>query len=254
MSQLRKAIDRSMRGEGTNRLGFGQAASREKQRAMLLGVIERDAESANAALDAGAELVILRANDVRSAVEALQGIKETKAPVGAWISDLDGEGAESLANAGADFVASPLDGTVADAVDTERMGQVVAVTGDIEEGTLRALSNLDLDALFVKRPGGRMTLQQQVELARLTMLSGSPLLVSSPAEITASELRVLRDAGAVAVVAADGATADEIKGLGERLREVKPRRRPERRDGAVALVPATGRGHEHDHDDDDDDD
>jgi 2-methylisocitrate lyase-like PEP mutase family enzyme len=250
LSQLRKVIERSQRGEGT-RMGFG-AVVREKPRAMALGVLARDGDGAKAAIEAGADFVVFRAQDTAGALEALKTTGETKAPLGVWLSQFGTEDTAKLASAGADFVASPLDGTVAEAVDPDQMGQVLAITGEMEEAILRSLGSLGLDGLFVKRPAGQMTLQQQVELARLATLSGVPLLVSTADDVSAGELRVLRDAGAVAIVASDGSTQDEIRALNERLREVPARRSRSNNRETPMLPTAASREHEHDHDDDED--
>lgn len=247
MSQLRRVIERSQRGE-VSHLGFG-AARREKPRGMALGVIVRDEKATREALDAGVDLVVIRPKDVNAATKVIRAVGETKTPLGVWLSDITADDTARLKEAGADFVASSLDGTIAEAVDTEELGHVLAVTGEIEEATLRALGALRLDGMFVKRPGGEMTLQNQVELARLSALSGLQLLVSSPADASAGELRVLRDSGAVAIIAADGSTADELRSLSERLRSLPPRGRSRSND--FPLIPSAAPAqHDHEHDDD----
>src|SRR5690606_17916526 len=136
--------------------GFGQVA-REKPRAVLLGALVRDARAGQQAVDAGVDLLIVRANDAAGAAKVLNEIGDVKPPRGVWLSELGIDDGKAMVDAGADFVASPLDGTIAEAVDGDAIGQVLAVTQDMEEATLRALGPLGLDALFVKRPGGEMT-------------------------------------------------------------------------------------------------
>lgn len=248
MSQLQKVIERVQRGEGP-RIGFG-TLTREKPRAMALGALCQDGDSAKAAIEAGADFVVFRAQDTRGAVEAIKATGEVKAPLGAWLSEVRADDADALAEAGADFVASPLEGTGAEAVDTERLGHILAVTNDLEEGLLRSLGPLGLDGMFVKRPDGEMTLQQQVEMTRLSALSGMSLLVSTPADISTGALRVLRDSGTVAVVAAEGAAPDDIKGLNERLRSI-PVRRSRGRQGETPFIPSVRQEEEHEHDHED---
>lgn len=235
-------------------MGFGVVA-RAKPRALLLGALVRDADAGKAAVEAGADIVIVHGNGAGSAVAVLAGLKELSAVRGAWVGELSSDDAKGLIDAGCDFVASSLEGTSAEAVDNEKMGQVLAVTSDMEEGTLRALGPLGLDALFLKRPAGPMTLALQVELARLSMLSGTPLLVNAPADISTAELRVLRDTGAAAIIAADLTSVDDLRSLGERLREVPQKTRGKAGGRDIALVPSqSSGGHAHDDDDDDDDD
>ena len=251
MSQLQKTLERSLKTEGP-RMGFGPI-SREKPRAMVLGAIVKDAKAANAAAEAGADFIVVKADTASAAAEALKGAEGVTQPKGAWVSKLDVDGAKALKEAGADFVASSLDDTAAAAVNPDELGHVLAVTSDMEDTTLRAVSGLTLDALFVKRPKGPMTLLQQVELARLAMLAGTPLLVSCPADLDAAELRVLRDSGAAAVVAAEGTSADELKALGDRLREV-PAKKSGRSERVVPMLPGLRQQedeeeHDHEHDD-----
>ena len=127
------------------------------------------------------------------------------------------------------------------------MGHVLAVTGDIDDTRLRTLGPLNLEGLFVKRPAGNMTLVQQTDLIRLASLAGAPLLVSSDAGATVAELRVLRDSGAAAIVALEATSQAELKTLGETLRSVPPKAKPQTgRD--MPLVPSMGASHEHEED------
>lgn len=251
MSQLKKTLERTLKTEGP-RMGFGPI-NREKPRAMVLGAIVRDAKAAKTAGESGVDFVVVKADTADAAAEAIKGANDAGAPLGAWVSKLDVDGAKVLKKAGADFVSSSLEDTAAAAVDPDELGHVLAVTSDMEDTTLRAVSGLTLDALFVKRPKGPMTLQQQVDLVRLAMLAGTPLLVSCPADLDAGELRVLRDCGAAAVVAAEGTSAADLKALGERLREV-PAKKSGRSERDVPMLPGLRQQeaeeeHDHEHDD-----
>jgi hypothetical protein len=246
MSRLQKAIQRNQGGEG-RQLGFSPVAQ-EKPRAMLLGATVRKAEDVKTALDAGVDFLLVQAGKATEAAGIVKAASGGKAPIGAWVSELDVEGAEKLAEAGCDFVACTLEGTAAAAVDSDRMGHVLAVTGDIDDTRLRTLGPLSLEGLFVKRPAGSMTLVQQTDLIRLASLAGAPLLVSSDAGATIADLRVLRDCGAAAVVAVEGTSAAKLKALGELLRTVPPKAKAQTgRD--MPLVPSMGASHEHEEDD-----
>ncbi len=248
MSQLRKVIERAQRGEGP-RLGFG-ASTHVKPRALAIGMIALDADGARQAVEAGADFVLFRAQDTASAVEAIKGSSDTKAPLGAWLSNVGADDAQQLTEAGVDFVASSLEGTRADALDSDQVGHVLAVTADIDDTTLRTLGALGLEGMFVKRPEGEMTLQNQVEFARLSVLSGLELFVSTSADVSTGELRVLRDSGAVAVIATEDSSAEALHGLNERLRTIPPRRAGSRGND-TPLLPTMARNseeEEHEHD------
>jgi hypothetical protein len=227
-------------------MGFGTTTT-EKPGAMLLGATIRKAADVKAAVEGGADFVLVQAGKASEAAEIVKSVATEKPVVGAWVTELDEAGAEKLAKAGCDFVACTLEGTSAAAVDTERMGQVLAVTGEIDDTRLRALGPLGLDGLFVKRPAGSMSLVQQTDLVRLASLAGCPLLVSSDARASVADLRVLRDSGAAAVVALEGTSAGELKAMSEALKAVPPKSKG-RTGRDTALVPSVGGGHEHEED------
>ncbi|MCC6418556.1 MAG: hypothetical protein IT429_10000 [Gemmataceae bacterium] len=235
MSDLQKRIGRVQRREGP-RIGFG-AVTREQPRAMLLGVSVADAEAARAAVAAGADAVIVR-GDVESAAAVLGALREEKLCAGAHVETLDDTGAERLRAAGCDFVVSTLEGTAATAVDADKMGQVLAMSPDADDNTLRAVGSLGLDALFVDRAGLPTTLRGQLELVRLASFSGTPLLVTVAASATPAELRVLRDSGGVMIVPPEGSTAEELQALVARLKAVPAPKRMRRDGQEMALVPS----------------
>jgi hypothetical protein len=238
MSELQKRIARVVRHEG-NSFGFG-ARQREQPRALVLAALAANAKAAKAALDGGADAVIVRAEDATTAAAALQGLQ--KACAGAWLPGLDAAGAEALAAAGCDFVVSPLETTAAAAVNTDRMGHIVLAPASLSEAVLRALPPLGLDGLLVEAPTDALTLAGQLELVRLASFSGCPLLVMVQPGVEAASLRVLRDSGVVAVIAPADAKAGDLAALNEALRALPPRRRRDTRD--IALVPSVA-GHHH---------
>lgn len=253
MSQLQKKISRIQRRE-TGSIGFGHV-NREQPRAMLLAVVANDSTAARAALDAGADAVVIRGSDAAAAAAQIEPLATGKAIAGAWLERLDVPGAETLRKAGCDFVISALETTDSAAVDTEKMGQIVAVADGIDDTTLRSLGPLGLDGLFVQRPTGAMTLATQLGLVRLASFASAQLLVTADAHASVSDLRVLRDSGAVAALAPEGTTPEQVKALVELLKAVPaPRKGNKSGEGRdIALVPSMA-AHGHGEEDDDDDD
>ena len=249
MSELAKRIGRAQRREVSGGMGFA-AAKREQPKAMVLAAMVADEKGSKAALDAGADCVLVEADDAAAAAAVIGKLPKNAA--GAALTTLDEAGASALHDAGCDFVVSTLEGTSSAAVDTDRMGQLVAVSSEISDTTLRTLNPLGFDALFVEGKPNAPTLAAQLELVRLASLSGLPLAVNVAANASMVELRALRDSGAVVAVAPSGATASEIASLAEALRAV-PAPRRQSRGGDIALVPATAapaeHEDEHDHDD-----
>ncbi|MGE0570353.1 MAG: hypothetical protein AB7H85_02935 [Dehalococcoidia bacterium] len=251
MSELSKRIGRAQRREVSGGMGFA-AAKREQPKAMVLAAMVATAEQAREALDAGADCVLVEGAEAATAAAVIATLAKNAA--GAALTTLDEAGASALHEAGCDFVVSTLEGTSSAAVDTERMGQLVAVSSEISDTTLRTLSPLGFDALFVEGKPSAPTLAAQLELVRLASLSGLPLAVNVAANATMAELRALRDSGAAVAVAPSGASAGEIAALTEALRAV-PAPRRQSRGGDIALVPSSAahaeEEDEHDHEDDD---
>jgi hypothetical protein len=248
VSELQKKIQRARRREGTGGMGFG-AMKRELPRAMVLCALVSDGKGATAALEAGADVVIVDAASAADAAAAIKGL--AKGQAGARLAAYDDDGAAALREAGCDFVISPLETTAATAVDTDQTGQVIEATTELSENTLRALAPLGLDGLYVARPEGELTLAAQLELVRLSSLGGAPLLAAIDATSSVAELRVLRDSGAGAVVAPAGATPDQLRELGELLRQVPVQGKSGER-STVAIIPSMGKGHAADDDEEDD--
>ncbi|MEO9254073.1 MAG: hypothetical protein ABI305_00915 [Tepidiformaceae bacterium] len=254
MSQLQKKMSRTQRREGPH-IGFGTVV-RESPRAMLLAALVSDEAGGKRAFEAGADVVLLRAKDASAATPIVEKLAVDKATVGVWVNSLEEDAAKALAKAGCDFVVSTLEGTASAAVDTERMGQIVMASDATSDTTLRALGPLGLDALFVERPAGAMTLAQQLDLVRIASFASTTLVVTIDPSATVSDLRVLRDSGAGVVVAPDGATVEQLKSLIESLIAVPAPHKGKAADGReMAIVPSLGsHGHDEEEDDDDDDD
>ena len=235
MSELQKRIGKTQRREAAGGFGFG-STKREQPRAMLAAVLVKDSASAKAAVEAGADVVIVDGHDAPGAAAAIKPLE--KVCSGAKLASLDEAGARALREAGCDFVISPLDKTASAAVDTEEMGQVVVASDDHTDTMLRALPPLGLDALYVDGANDATTLDKQLELVRLSSFSNSPLMVTVKADATASELRVLRDSGSAVAVLPLGTSAANIAKLVETLKSVPAPKKAKSDGGNMALVPS----------------
>ena len=234
MSELSKRIGRIQRREVTGGMGFAPAR-REEPRAMLLAARASDADSAKSAIEAGADVVLLEAvkpDGVAAIIGALP-----RSCVGVLVDQLREADAETLHGSSSDFVVSPLAATESAAVNTEKMGQVVAVTGEITDAALRSLGPLGFDALFVQGEAAAPTLADQLELVRLASFSGLPLALNVEPGASVAHLRVLRDSGGAIAIAPAGASTEDLKQLAETLVAVPAPRRGGR-GGDMALVPA----------------
>lgn len=247
MSLLQKALQRVQRREGPA-MGFG-AVAREQPRAMLAGVFCASSAAAASALEDGADLAVVRAASPRdgSLLAPRKG-----AIVGVLLDSLDEAGAAALSASGCDFIVAPLEATAAGAIDLEKLGHVPRVSPATDDDRLRALATMGFEAILVGEVAGPLTLGDQLALIRLAMLSSTPLMVQVAADASVAQLRALRDAGVGCVLLPEGASANDVRGLGEQLRAV-PAPRKARRSGASdgALVPSAARGEDGGEDDDD---
>ena len=242
MSQLQKRIQKLQRRDGPA-IGFGRV-SREQPRAMALIATARNAAEVQEALAAEVEAVVVDAGNAAGAVASMQGIASDKLAIGALLGSLSEADAGVLRDAKCDFVISPLDTTDSAAVDTEKIGQAVVATLEMEDNTLRALAPLGLDGLYVERGGGAMTLGQQLGLVRLASFASTGLIVTVEVGASVGELRVLRDSGTVAVAAPAGTSAEGITTLSDTLKAVPAPRKNKREGSDIALVPAAKNGDE----------
>lgn len=248
MSQLQKRIQRLQRRDGPA-IGFGRV-TREHPRAMALIATAKTAAEAKASIDE-ADAVIIDAGDAAAAAKVMEGVATDKLAVGALLASLSEADAATLRKAKCDFVISPLDTTDSAAVDTEKMGQAIRASQEMEDTTLRAIAPLGFDGLFVERTGGAMTLAQQLGLVRIASFASTGLIVTVGIDASAGELRVLRDSGALAVVAPAGASREDLKKLSETLKAVPAPKKGKREGTDIALVPSNAHGADDEGEDDD---
>lgn len=251
MSELQKKIGRIQRREGPG-IGFGHQ-QREQPRAMLLGAFVNDEAQGKAALEAGADVLVLKATDAAKAAATVVKLAKDKATVGVLVDSLDEKAAEALSKAGCDFVISTLEGTSSAAVDTERMGQLVVANNGLDDTTLRSLAPLGLDGLYVERSAGAMTLAEQLKLVRLASFASTPLVTTVSDGASVADLRVLRDSGVVTVIVAAGAGAEQMKKVIAALKAVPAPKRGKGDAREIALVPSVG-GAQHEEDEEEEPD
>lgn len=238
MSKLSEALQRKRRGESARVMGFGTRAA-EKDRALLLGVLGASASDAGEAIDAGADFVALAAENADEAVATLDGLDGL---IGAQLESLANEGIEAVEEAGADFVIVKPETAAAGIVDSD-LGLVLEVEEAWEEGPLRALAALSLDAVLVRAPVDDFTVARRISLSRVAALCGAPLLVTVALDISSADLEALRETGAGGVVPTEGTGADELAGLIEQLAAVPLRSAKGRSEGGgFAIVPSAGTG------------
>ncbi len=235
MSKFRTRIRDIGRAPGG--IGFSAIARRERPRYVLVVAEAASAQEAAAAVEAGADAVILAG--------APAGALEAKVPVGVRIEDATRDEVTAARDAGADFFLFDDGRTHAAALTVQEMGAVLLLGADQDEQRLRSVAVIDLDAVLVEADADLITVREQIELRRVAALTGAPLLVRANGKPDATMLEAWRDAGAPAVLV----PASQVAATLEAAREVPAPRKGEQR-LPVLGAPVTESHHEHDHDDD----
>ncbi|MDE2968440.1 MAG: hypothetical protein OXS30_13260 [Chloroflexota bacterium] len=93
---------------------------------------------------------------------------------------------------------------------------------DMDEATLRALARFRPTAL-APAPQFPLSLRDAANMQRLRMLTGIPLAILCPIEVTASDLEIMRDAGLGCMLLARGATSDDVAAVKQRIADLPDR-------------------------------
>lgn len=233
-------------------MGFAPAQSRKQAlpMALIAELATGDAAAVEAALAAGAEAVLLpKGSDAAvAAARAAAG----KAPLGLIVGATSRETAAKAVADGANFLVledTTVTGDVLTLDDTERLLQLDPAWPD---SLLRGVEGLPLDGAVYRLPVGEgVSVHLLLQLRRAAGLAGKTLYVTVPADLPATSVRALRDAGAVALLvpAASVATfADAIRALPQ------PKRKGENPEASLPTgFMSRPKDEDHDHDDDDDD-
>lgn len=245
MSKLADAIRRSQRVEAAP-MGFGAARATPKA-TMLVGVLIPPS-AAGTAKDA--DVVILDARSGKLVKDEAETAKAAggDAVLGAWVGDIDRDGAKELHAAGVDFLVFAPETTPASALLEEDLGYVLTLPAEPEEAFLRTVEGLSLDAIALARVPSPLTVAGQMELGRVGMLARKPMACLVQADADKSDLECLRAAGVVFLILdGDGAGVATLK---EAVLALPPRRQRRDERPAVSLPRAVAAPVEDDEEDD----
>lgn len=215
-------------------LGFTAAAATPQQPTMLclVRLSGPDGGKAAEAGARGADGVIVDGLDAGRAPELVARAKGVI--VGARLGRAGRPEAAALRQAGVDFLVVD-SAAAAEVMLEEGLGFVMALGKDADDATLRLLGDLSLDALLLGAQEAPMTVGRLLEVRRLAALARTPLLVEVTAGAEAAHLQVLRDSGAVGVVA-DGSALGRLEALRRTIASL-PARRRRREERAEAVLP-----------------
>lgn len=244
MSKLADKIKKAMRVD-SQPIGFAATKS-EPQPTMVLAALARSAADAADLVKRGADVVIIGGPSSPASPDAP---KTAEGVLGAWISGSREDEAKAFREAGYDFVVFDPNSAAATALLDDQVGYVISVPPDLSDTEVRTLESFNLDAVYVGKIEGALTVRRQMELRRLFAMARKPLMASVSGKVGVAELQALRDAN-VAVVVAE--SPGEVEALRRTIDTLPPRtRRRDAEERPAPLVPRAAAADEHDHDDDD---
>jgi len=245
MSKLANKIRKTTRVEPAP-LGFGMAAARPRPPSLLL-MVHGPASGMRAPADlakSGLDALLLSLNPEKEAAEAARWAKAAgDLSCGLRVPAAASETVAALKQTGIDFLAFEAESASADALLDTEMGYVLALAGDLSDSVLRTMADFPLDALWLAHWHGPLTVRSQLELRRIYLLTRTPLLVAVRADIGASDLECLRDAGVVGV-AVDGHESsawDRLPALRQAIDSLPPPRVRRREERPEAVLPVSAR-------------
>ena len=153
----------------------------------------------------GADAVLLHSAKGSPGASTLQKISRSlpDIPWGSWLEDTSKKRMEMIAKFGGDFVVFPTASTVLAADPEDKMGKILQVQSSINEGLLKAVNDLPVDAvLAVPEPESEhsLTWHRLMTFQRLVNILAKPLLAPTPPNVTDNELKALWEIGVDGVV------------------------------------------------------
>jgi hypothetical protein len=176
----------------------------------------------------GADAVLLDTPGFELTIKALSKIVKPlgETPWGIFFNG-NTDTAEALDKAGLDFAVLSPASSVNSAPKNEKTGKILQVESSMDDGLLRAINDLPVDAVLATdsfSEGTTLVYHHLMILRYLAMLVRKPLIVPVPAAISNDELKALWDAGIEAVLVPVDITKDQnLKALHEAAIKLPPR-------------------------------
>jgi hypothetical protein len=274
----KSALIKLLRGAGRARprsLGFGRERAEEKQPTaiVLLAEIEGlDPAAARSAVAAGAAAIAFvvgpeavggLAADSDALTSAIDACGDAAAGlVFGADAELMNDMPERLAASGVDFVVAPVQRTPASFLMAESMGRVPSIDASQPAALIRALGEMDVDALYVAPPRRRrnaaeLTLYDLMHYRGVAELARPPIMVLAEQGVRPEDLQALRDVGVDGVVIPlrrFGGAAEQLSAYRDAAATVKvQRKRTGSDEGGSVFLPRVGAATVASAGDDDDD-
>lgn len=224
-------------------MGFRTARTAEPvSRMPLVAGLEIGAKI-SADLLSGANAVLLMPGRARPTAKAIQtmaaGLPDI--PWGIYLDD--DKGMPDTAGEGCDFVVFTASGRISAAPGDEKTGRILQVESSMDDGLLRAVSDLPVDAVLVTDTAdtnGALIWHQLMIVQHLARLISKSMIVSVPVNIGEEEVKALWEAGVDGLlVEVDASNAAELKALRKAIDKLPPRSQ-HKRDKMEPLLPRAG--------------
>ena len=224
-------------------MGFrtAQPASSKPQILLIASLTQTENTDSLSNYVAGADALLLHIAKSNLRATALEKIAQSlpDIPWGVWLGDIGEKIIKTMVEVGCDSMVFPSASKVLAIPQDDKVGKILQVESSLSDGLLRAVDELPVDAVLIADEQGRdsLTWHHLMLFQRFANLLIKPLLVSITSNVTASELKVLWEAGVNGVVVEVGigqpaGRLDELRQTIDKL-TFPPRKRKK----AEALLP-----------------
>lgn len=228
MSRFIDKLNQISRGD-PQPIGFrAQQPPLPKPKLQLVASLAQEGAADLADHMAGADAGLLRISKPSSVGKALLALSQAvpDIPWGGWLPASGQEGIKQIIKAGGDFLVFPTTSPLA-TLENNELGRIIAVETSLNEGWLRAVNELPVDAVLIapeEKEDYVLSWQHLLLFCRFADLLTKPLLVPIPDKVTADELQALWEAGVDGVVArvTAGQPQDRLEKLHQAIDKLAP--------------------------------
>jgi hypothetical protein len=187
-------------------IGFTTSRSPSEKPRMLLiaGLTLTPKETIKSLTDYSNNADALLIHITKSSLAAGKAQEVTKSlpeiPWGLWLENFGRTEIVKAGKAGSDFMVIPVSSNVAAMPQDDKSGRIVQVEPSFNENTLKAVSELKIDAVLLTDRNPVLTWHYLMLIQRFASLLTKPLLVTISTDITADELQILWESGAAGVL------------------------------------------------------
>ncbi len=188
----------------------------EAPKLILIASVEAGAAGNPAEYLDGADAVLVRFDKIGPTAKALQKITSALPDI-PWGLYTGSEDNKKAVGEGADFVVFAADSQVTETAGDEKTGKILQVESSMDDGLLRAVNDLPVDAVLAddifqsKEPP---VWHEMMIAQHLANMLSKPLIVPGSVGISEKEIKILWDAGVDGIIIeADTAMKDGFKDL-----------------------------------------